>query len=143
MATEQTYKGSCHCGKVSYEVKAELEQVIACNCSICSKKGHLLTFVAPEKFSLLSGDARLTDYQFHKMNIHHLFCPTCGVQSFMRGKKRDGSAIVAINVRCLEGVDPGGLKVTQVDGRSSSRLRQPGRSATSQSRNVRAARPSR
>jgi hypothetical protein len=116
---EQTYKGSCHCGKVSYEVKAELEQVISCNCSICSRKGYLLAFVAPDKFTLRSGDdAGLTDYQFNKMNIHHLFCPTCGIQSFARGKKRDGSPMVAINVRCLEGVDVGSLKVMQVDGKS-------------------------
>jgi hypothetical protein len=118
MANEQTYKGACHCGKVSYTVKTDLAQVFSCNCSICSKKGHLLNFVPPEQFSLLSGDDGLADYQFNKMNIHHLFCPTCGIQSFARGKKRDGSPMVAINVRCLEGVDPGALKLTPVDGRS-------------------------
>ena len=115
---EQTYKGSCHCGKVSYEVKTELEQVIACNCSMCQRKGHLLAFVTPDKFNLLSGEGGLTDYQFNKMNIHHLFCSTCGVSSFARGKKRDGSPMIAINARCLEGVEPSALKVTQVDGRS-------------------------
>ena len=115
---EQTFKGSCHCGKVSYEVKTELEQVIACNCSMCGRKGHLLTFVSPDKFNLLSGEAGLTDYQFNKMNIHHLFCSTCGVSSFARGKKRDGSPMIAINARCLEGVEPNALKITQVDGRS-------------------------
>jgi hypothetical protein len=118
MATEQTYKGSCHCGKYSYEVKTELEQVIACNCSICSRKGYLLTFVTPDKFKLLSGDEGLTDYQFNKMNIHHLFCPKCGIQSFARGKKGDGTPMIAVNVRCLEGVEPSTLKVTQVDGKS-------------------------
>ena len=119
MANEQTYKGGCHCGKVTYEVKTDLAQVISCNCSICSKKGHLLTFVPPEQFRILSGDeTALTDYLFNNHVIHHLFCPTCGIQSFARGKKRDGSPIVAVNVRCLEGVELGNLKLTQVDGRS-------------------------
>jgi hypothetical protein len=119
MANEQTYKGGCHCGKVTYEVKTDLEQVISCNCTICSKKGYLLTFVPPEKFRLLSGEEKaLTDYQFNHHVIHHLFCPTCGIQSFARGKKRDGSPMVAVNVRCLDGVEPGQLKVTSVDGRS-------------------------
>jgi hypothetical protein len=119
MATEQTYKGSCHCGKVSYEVKTDLAQVYSCNCSICTKKGYLLTFVPPEQFKLLSGEEKaLTDYQFNKMNIHHLFCPACGVQSFARGKRRDGSPMTAINVRCLEGVDLESLNVTKVDGKS-------------------------
>jgi hypothetical protein len=118
MANEQTYKGGCHCGKVSYEVKTDLGTVISCNCSICSKKGYLLSFVPPEQFRLLSGEEALTDYQFNKHAIHHLFCSACGIQSFARGKKRDGSPMVAINVRALEGVDIGGLKVTSVDGRS-------------------------
>jgi hypothetical protein len=119
MANEQTYKGSCHCGNVSYEVKTDLEQVISCNCSICSKKGYLLNFVTPERFHLVSGDEKsLTDYQFNKHMIHHLFCPTCGIQAFARGKKRDGSPMIAVNVRCLEGVEPGQLKITPVDGRS-------------------------
>ena len=39
------HKGSCHCGKVAYEVETDLEQVIECNCSICRRKGYLLTFV--------------------------------------------------------------------------------------------------
>jgi hypothetical protein len=119
MANEQSYKGSCHCGKVTYEVKADLGQpVYSCNCSICSKKGHLLTFVAPEQFRLLSGEDALSDYQFNHHIIHHLFCRSCGVQPFSRGKNREGSPMMAVNVRCLEGVEPGQLKVTNVDGRS-------------------------
>ena len=119
MANEQTYKGSCHCGKVSYEVKTDLGQVISCNCSICSKKGHLLTFVPPDQFRLLAGkEEALTDYQFNNHVIHHLFCPSCGIQSFARGKKRDGTAMMAINVRCLDGVEIDKLKITAVDGRS-------------------------
>jgi hypothetical protein len=118
MANEQTYKGGCHCGKVSYEIKADLAQVISCNCSICSKKGYLLAFISPEQFKLLSGEDALSDYQFNHHVIHHLFCRTCGIQSFARGKTGEGKAMVAINARCLEGVEPSELKVKQVDGRS-------------------------
>ncbi len=118
MANEQTYKGGCHCGKVTYEVQTDLAQVYSCNCSLCSKKGHLLAFVAPEQFRLLSGENELSDYQFNHHVIHHLFCRSCGIQSFARGKKRDGSPMVAVNARCLEGVEPGQLELTNVDGRS-------------------------
>ncbi len=39
------YKGSCHCGKVAFEVEGELNEAMACNCSMCSRKGSLLWFV--------------------------------------------------------------------------------------------------
>ena len=31
------YRGSCHCGKVAFEVEGEIRGALACNCSICSK----------------------------------------------------------------------------------------------------------
>lgn len=115
----QSHKGSCHCGQVRYEVELDLDApVISCNCSMCGRSGTLLAFVPKEKFRLLSGEEALSDYQFNKHLIHHLFCKTCGIKSFARGKRSDGQEMVAINARCLEGVDPQGLKVTPVDGKS-------------------------
>jgi hypothetical protein len=115
----KTYTGGCHCGKVRYEVTTDLGFVIDCNCSICSKKGHILNFVPTEQFKLLSGEDSLTDYQFNKNVIHHTFCSTCGISSFASGKKPDGTPVKAINVRCLDGVDVGSLEVKHVDGKSS------------------------
>ena len=118
MGESKTYTGGCHCGKVRYETTTDLSKVIACNCSICSKKGYLLTFVPAERFTLLSGKDELTDYQFNKKHIHHLFCRTCGIQSFGSGTGPDGKPTYAVNVRCLDGVDPSGLAVTNYDGKS-------------------------
>jgi hypothetical protein len=60
----------------------------------------------------------LIDYQFNKKVIHHLFCRQCGIGSFSRGKAPDGSDMVAINVRCLDGVDPTALEITPFDGKT-------------------------
>jgi hypothetical protein len=38
------HQGSCHCGKIAYEVEGNIEQVLECNCSHCSRKGYLLWF---------------------------------------------------------------------------------------------------
>jgi hypothetical protein len=116
MPETKAYKGSCHCGKVRYEVKSDLAQVISCNCSLCSRAGYLLSFVPAAQFTLQSGEDALQEYKFNTHNIAHLFCKTCGVRSFARGKNRDGSEMAAINVRCLEGVDPDTLKITKVNG---------------------------
>ena len=64
--TETTCTGGCHCGNVRYEVTTDLSQVVACNCSICMKRGVLWTFAAPEKFALRAGADDLADYQFGK-----------------------------------------------------------------------------
>ncbi len=109
--------GGCHCGAVRYETQADLSSVIACNCSHCAKKGFLLTFTPRETFTLLSGEDNLGDYRFNTGKIAHLFCRTCGVQSFGYGEMPDGTKIAAINVRCLDGVDPDALEIKAVNGK--------------------------
>ncbi|MBC7832117.1 MAG: GFA family protein [Hyphomicrobium sp.] len=118
MSDTKTYQGSCHCGQVAYEADTDLRLVVSCNCSICRKRGTLLTFVPEDKFSLKSGGEALTDYLFNKKVIHHVFCPTCGVGSFARGIRPDGAKMVAVNVRCLDGVDLDTLNIKKIDGAS-------------------------
>jgi hypothetical protein len=118
MAESKTRSGGCHCGAVRYEAVTALEPVLACNCSICSKKGLYLTFVLADDFRLVSGADALVDYQFNKHVIHHLSCTRCGVESFARGAMPDGTEMVAINVRCLDGIDLASLTLTPFDGRS-------------------------
>lgn len=115
-AVIKTYSGGCHCKAVRYEVTTDLSKVMQCNCSHCAIKSLLLTFVTPDKFTLLSGEDTLSDYQFNKHIIHHLFCRICGVESFGRGKGPRGE-MVAINVRCLDGVDVSALTPMPFNGK--------------------------
>lgn len=112
------YTGGCHCGAVRYEVTTDLAQLMECNCSICSKSGYILTFVPKDAFTLLSGEDSLTDYQFHKMNVHHLFCKVCGVRSFGKGVGKGGMEMRCINVRCLDDVDLTNRDIKKIDGKN-------------------------
>jgi hypothetical protein len=47
-----------------------------------------------------------------------LFCPNCGVAAFSRGTNPSGGEMVAVNVRCIDDLDIGSLKLTFFDGRS-------------------------
>jgi hypothetical protein len=119
MSDAKTHLGGCHCGQVRYEVTLDLTKpVITCNCSMCGRSGTMLSFTSATQFKLLSGDSALTDYLFNKKQIHHLFCRVCGIKSFARGTNPDGSPMVAINVRCLDGVDLSKLNVVPYDGAS-------------------------
>lgn len=112
------YKGSCHCGHIAYEVDGELTGAMACNCSICSRRGSLLWFVPRDKLRLLTPEKDLSTYTFNKHVIQHRFCPTCGMHPFGEGVDPKGNKMAAINIRCLENIDLAAVPVQHFDGRS-------------------------
>ena len=118
MAEPRTYTGSCHCGQVRYEVSLDLARVADCNCSFCQKRGALWAYAQREQFRLLQGERALTDYQFGRKVIHHVFCKNCGVGSFSHGPAPGDSDVVGVNARCLDGVDLTTLAIVPFDGRS-------------------------
>ncbi len=73
-------------------------------------------FVPPSDFELLAGEDALTRYQFNKHAIDHLFCKTCGIKPFARGKSPKGE-MIAVNVRCLAGIDVFAQPTKQVHGK--------------------------
>lgn len=117
MPAPQQYTGGCHCGAVRYEADVEISAPLACNCSICAKTGYWLSFVPVGQFKLVKGEDDLVDYRFNKKVINHLFCKTCGVHSFARGTGPDGREMIAVNIRCLDGVDVGSVTPKPFNGR--------------------------
>lgn len=113
-----TYKGSCHCGRIAYEVEGNAQHVIECNCSICIRRGHLLWFVPRDKLRLSTPAEDMSTYTFNTHTIKHHFCPTCGCAPFGEGVDRSGAAQAAVNVRCLEGIRVSALQIRKFDGRS-------------------------
>ena len=114
------YQGSCHCGNVAFQLEttAPLEQVIECNCSHCSRKGYLLTFVPRAQFTMKTPVENLSTYTFNRHVIQHHFCGRCGAAPFGFAKNPKGEETAAVNVRCIENIDLGALKREFVDGRS-------------------------
>lgn len=112
------YSGSCHCGQVKFEVEGELTGAMACNCSICQRKGALMWFVPRASLHLLTPADALATYTFNKHVIQHRFCKTCGIHPFGEGVGPGGAAMAAINIRCLEGIELDALPVQHFDGRS-------------------------
>ena len=112
------YQGSCHCGKIAFEVEGEIEGALACNCSICQRRGSLLWFVPRTALKLLTPESNIATYTFNKHQIKHQFCPTCGMHPYGEGTAPDGSVMAAINIRCLEGIDLNAIPVQHYDGRA-------------------------
>ena len=112
------YKGSCHCGQVAFEVEGEIGGAVACNCSICSRKGSLLWFVPRDKLKLQTPEEAASTYEFNKHVIKHRFCPTCGMHPYGEGVDPKGNRIAAVNLRCVEEIDLASIPVQHFDGRS-------------------------
>lgn len=113
------YTGSCHCGQVKYEVEGELKGALACNCSMCQRKGSLLWFVPRSSMRLLTPEENASTYLFNKHLIKHRFCPNCGIHPYGEGTDPKGNQMAAINVRCLDNIDLDAVAVTHYDGRSA------------------------
>lgn len=116
------YRGSCHCGAVSFEAEIDLTQTTyRCNCSICRRTRFWAAVVKPEGFRLLAGEADLTRYLFNTRKNHHYFCKHCGVRAFGIGNDTPIGQMVGVNVGCLEDVSDEELSrvpIAYVDGRN-------------------------
>ena len=116
--SSNTLEGGCHCGRVRFEVDADLgsETILDCNCSICTKKGFLHLIVEPDCFRLVSGKEALVDYRFNTRTAVHLFCETCGIHPFYSPRSHPDD--FDVNVRCLDDIELDALDVEPFDGRN-------------------------
>lgn len=111
-----TYRGSCHCGRVAFEVEGECAAVLECSCSICRKKAYLHWIVPREHFRLLTPADALATYTFDTRTAQHHFCPVCGVAPFY--VPRSDPNKIDVNARCLDGLDVSRLRVSCFDGQN-------------------------
>ncbi|MDH3589509.1 MAG: GFA family protein [Gammaproteobacteria bacterium] len=76
-----SYRGSCLCGAVRYEIDEFMPGIAHCHCSMC-RKFHGAAFatigtVAGSKFRWLAGEDELKDY-IAKNGTTRSFCRHCG-----------------------------------------------------------------
>mgnify|MGYP003575251924 CR=1 FL=1 len=110
------FSGSCHCGAVRYTVDEDAPtRAMACNCSICRRRGALHHFTTPDKFTLETSRDALSTYQWNKRVIRFHFCAACGCAPFAEGDGPNGP-MVEINLSCADDVDLESLEIAPFDG---------------------------
>ena len=116
----ETYRGSCHCGAVTFEADLDLTRdSFRCNCSICRRTRFWPAIAKPENFRLLTGESELTQYAFNTRKNHHYFCKHFGVRGFGVGNETPIGKMYGVNLGCLTNVTDEKLSkipVTYVDG---------------------------
>lgn len=98
--------GKCHCGNVEFEVELPngFEELSRCNCSMCARRGAVVTSVPLSAFKIVKGANQLSLYQFNTKKAEHYFCATCGI--YTHHKRRANPNQYAVNVACIESVNP-------------------------------------
>jgi hypothetical protein len=109
-------EGGCHCGRVRFRARLDLDLLSQCSCSICTKKGILHLPIFPDDFELLRGKDALSVYTFETGVAQHTFCAHCGMHAFYVPRSQPDK--ITVNARCLDGIEGANLKPTRFfDGR--------------------------
>lgn len=114
-----TYRGSCHCGAVRYEVDLDLsEGTVRCNCTSCTKSGWWTAYVKPDAFRLLQGADRLTAFASGNPKVDEATtCGGCGIRAYGHGDIPElGGEFYSLNLRCLDDANLEGVQVVHLDG---------------------------
>ena len=117
MEIKPVHKGSCHCGRVQFELTLPngLDDLRRCDCSMCRRKGAIVASVPIDGIKITKGEEVLSLYQFNTMTAKHYFCSVCGI--YTHHQRRSNPKQYAFNVACLEGVNPAELgEVPYLDG---------------------------
>ena len=116
-----TFKGSCHCGAVKFEIRnqSQLESIKRCDCSLCRKKGAVMATANLEDLVITQGEDKLSLYQWNTKTAKHYFCSLCGI--YTHHQRRVAPNEYGYNVACIEDVDMEVLQnAPMTDGRSLS-----------------------
>ena len=94
----------CHCGAIEAEINIEsFEKIIRCNCSICKRKGAIMSMVKNDDFKIIKGKDKLKVYKFHSKVDNHYFCVDCGI--YTHHNPRINPKLTGFNLGCIDEID--------------------------------------
>ena len=98
-------KLKCHCGAIEAEINIQgnIEKLLRCNCSLCKRKGAIMSMVKNENYKIIKGENKLILYQFHTKVAKHYFCSICGIYTHHRSYTNPEN--YEFNVACIDTVD--------------------------------------
>jgi len=111
-------EGSCHCGKVRFEVEALKPDVTSCNCSICHQLGALWAYYDASEVRFIAGESETVAYVRQGKGMGDLAfhrCPACGVTTHWSSRVAS-STRMGINARLLARALLAGVRMHRLDG---------------------------
>ena len=97
-------KLSCHCGEIKAEIDIKsFDKILRCNCSICKRKGAIMSIVKNEDFKIIKGKDKLSTYKFDSKVAQHFFCSVCGI--YTHHHPRSNPSMTGFNLGCVDDVN--------------------------------------
>tara|TARA_Y100001958_G_C21240129_1_gene567587 strand:- start:2548 stop:2955 length:408 start_codon:yes stop_codon:yes gene_type:complete len=101
---ENMKKLKCHCGLIEAEINIDkIDKFLRCNCSICKRKGAIMSMVKNENFKIVKGKEKLKLYEFHTKVAQHYFCMNCGI--YTHHNPRSNPKMTGFNIGCIDDID--------------------------------------
>jgi len=113
------FHGSCHCGAIKFSFNGEeITNGLRCTCSICTRKGALMSAEAmpAENLKIEADEKDIGLYQFGNKVAKHYFCKTCGIYTHNETLRLPGH--MRVNLDCIEEVDTSKLEILIFDGKA-------------------------
>jgi hypothetical protein len=81
--SKKLFHGSCHCGKIKYQVNIDLTKGSGkCDCTFCRKNSFWSYKAKAKNFQWLQGQETSTKYSSNPTIGDYIFCSTCGTMPF-------------------------------------------------------------
>lgn len=109
---------SCHCGRARITLPRKPDQVLHCNCTLCTKTGFQGAYFASEELTI---EGEFDSYVRADSNPAMLAthrCRHCGILTHWTPLTDPPHERMGVNVRLLEPGALDGIPVIEVDGRS-------------------------
>ena len=92
----------CHCGAIEIQInlRDNIDKLMRCNCSMCKRKGTMVTTINKEDLKIIKGENKIKTYQFNTGVAKHHFCSECGIHT--HNLRRSNPNTFGINVGCID-----------------------------------------
>lgn len=116
---KRIYEGQCHCGAIHFRFEGEeIKEGIRCNCSICARKGALMSaqVIPEEELTIRAKDDALGLYQFGSGTAKHYFCRNCGIYTHHETARFPDA--YRVNLGCIDELETLDIPYNLFDGKN-------------------------
>ena len=109
---------SCHCGRVTIRLPRTPDQVVQCNCSLCTKTGFRGVYFSSDKLNVAGEFDSYVRADLKQPYLATHRCKSCGIVTHWTPLSEPPHDRMGVNARLIDPAALEGVPVEEVDGAS-------------------------